>query len=187
MGKVREVMDSQSHPALLLVDGVSSIGALNFEFDAWKVDVAVTGSQKALSLPTGLVVLAISDKVNDPAHTLMQTAVDKLQHRQVGNSIGMSVCAQALEARKGAKLPRVYYDWDDQLGPNASGNTPYTPIAQLLYGLQESLALLKAEGFDNVVKRHYRWITCTALCHQFCNCNFSCNSKCILPGVAAHF
>ena len=76
----------------------------------------------------------------------------------------MSVCAQALEARKSAKLPRVYYDWDDQLGPNASGNTPYTPIAQLLYGLQASLALLKAEGFDNVVKRHYRWVACTPPC-----------------------
>ena len=56
-------MDAQSHPALLLVDGVSSIGALPFEFDKWKVDVAVTGSQKALSLPTGLAVVAISEKV----------------------------------------------------------------------------------------------------------------------------
>lgn len=63
VGKVREVMDAESHPALLLVDGVSSIGALNFEFDKWKVDVAVTGSQKALSLPTGLTLVAISEKV----------------------------------------------------------------------------------------------------------------------------
>lgn len=61
--QVRKVLDSQSHPALLLVDGVSSIGALDFQFDDWKVDVAVTGSQKALSLPTGLAILAISDKV----------------------------------------------------------------------------------------------------------------------------
>lgn len=57
-------MDSLSHPALLLVDGVSSIGALDFQFDKWKVDVAVTGSQKAMSLPTGLAMLAISDKVS---------------------------------------------------------------------------------------------------------------------------
>ncbi len=56
-------MDSLSHPALLLVDGVSSIGALDFRFDEWKVDVAVTGSQKALSLPTGLAVVAVSPKV----------------------------------------------------------------------------------------------------------------------------
>jgi alanine-glyoxylate transaminase / serine-glyoxylate transaminase / serine-pyruvate transaminase len=61
--KVREVIDSHSHPALLLVDGVSSIGALDFRMDEWKVDVAVTGSQKALSLPTGLGLLCVSPKV----------------------------------------------------------------------------------------------------------------------------
>ena len=64
LAKVRETMDAEGHPALFLVDGVSSIGALDFQFDAWKVDVAVTGSQKALSLPTGLAVLQISDKVS---------------------------------------------------------------------------------------------------------------------------
>ena len=62
--QVREVIDANNHPALFLVDGVSSIGALPFYFDDWKVDVAVTGSQKALSLPTGLALLAVSDKVN---------------------------------------------------------------------------------------------------------------------------
>ena len=45
------------------VDGVSSIGALPFKMDAWGVDVAVTGSQKALSLPTGLGLVAVSEKV----------------------------------------------------------------------------------------------------------------------------
>ena len=63
MLQIRKVLDSVNHPALLLVDGVSSIGALDFQFDKWKVDVAVTGSQKALSLPTGLAILAVSDKV----------------------------------------------------------------------------------------------------------------------------
>ncbi len=61
--QVRRTMDSASHPALLLVDGVSSIGALNFQFDDWRVDVAVTGSQKAMSLPTGLAVVCASSKV----------------------------------------------------------------------------------------------------------------------------
>lgn len=58
----RDAMDAASHPALLLVDGVSSIGALDFQMDAWRVDVAVTGSQKALSLPTGLAYVAASSK-----------------------------------------------------------------------------------------------------------------------------
>ena len=58
-----QVMDGQNHPALLLVDGVSSIGALEFKLDEWRVDAAVTGSQKALSLPTGLALVAFSPKV----------------------------------------------------------------------------------------------------------------------------
>ena len=66
IGGVRAAMDAAKHPALLLVDGVSSIGALDFRFDEWGVDVAVTGSQKALSLPTGLALICISDKASGP-------------------------------------------------------------------------------------------------------------------------
>lgn len=62
IGGVRGAMDAAKHPALLLVDGVSSIGALEFEMDKWGVDVAMTGSQKALSLPTGLGLAAASPK-----------------------------------------------------------------------------------------------------------------------------
>jgi aspartate aminotransferase-like enzyme len=60
--KIRKVMDDANHPALLLIDGVSSIGALPFKMDEWGVDVAVTGSQKALSLPTGLSVVCANKK-----------------------------------------------------------------------------------------------------------------------------
>ena len=63
IGGVRAAMDAARHPALLMVDGVSSIGALDFQFDRWGVDVAVTGSQKALSLPTGLALVCASEKV----------------------------------------------------------------------------------------------------------------------------
>ena len=63
LAKIRETIDACQHPALFMVDGVSSIGALDFQMDKWKVDIAVTGSQKALSLPTGLAVVAVSDKV----------------------------------------------------------------------------------------------------------------------------
>lgn len=65
------------------------------------------------------------------------------------------VRAQALEAKKSAKLRRTYFDWDDWL--KAHPNTPYTPIIPLLHGLEQSLALLRAEGFDNVIARHHRW------------------------------
>ena len=63
---------------------------------------------------------------------------------------------QALEARKNAKLKRCYYDLEDMLQTNPSGNMPYTPSIPLLYGLRESLRLLKAEGMENVVARHHR-------------------------------
>ncbi|MEX3789493.1 aminotransferase class V-fold PLP-dependent enzyme [Paraburkholderia sp. BR14374] len=59
---LRRVMDDASHPALLFVDGVSSIGCIDFRMDEWGVDLAVTGSQKGLMLPAGLGILCVSQK-----------------------------------------------------------------------------------------------------------------------------
>jgi len=59
---VRKVLDDAKHPALFFVDGVSSIASINFEFDKWGVDCAVTGSQKGLMLPAGLGILCVSKK-----------------------------------------------------------------------------------------------------------------------------
>lgn len=59
---IRDAMDASSHPALLLVDGVSSIGSMDFRFDEWRVDVAVTGSQKGFMLPSGLAIVGFSAK-----------------------------------------------------------------------------------------------------------------------------
>lgn len=66
---VRAAMDAAGHPALLFVDGVSSIASIDFRMDAWKVDVAVTGSQKGFMLPTGLAILAVSPKALAAAKT----------------------------------------------------------------------------------------------------------------------
>ncbi len=59
---VRRAMDAAGHPALLYVDGVSSIGSLEFRMDAWGVDLAITGSQKGLMLPAGLGIICVSQK-----------------------------------------------------------------------------------------------------------------------------
>ncbi|MEO0422336.1 MAG: aminotransferase class V-fold PLP-dependent enzyme [Pseudomonadota bacterium] len=59
---VRKVMDEAKHPALLFVDGVSSIGSIDFRMDEWGVDVAVSGSQKGFMLPAGLAIIAVSPK-----------------------------------------------------------------------------------------------------------------------------
>jgi alanine-glyoxylate transaminase/serine-glyoxylate transaminase/serine-pyruvate transaminase len=121
---VRAAMDAARHPALLFVDGVSSIGAIDFRMDEWKVDCAVTGTQKALMLPPGVAVVCVSPK--------------------------------ALAAGAAATLPRVYFDFKDHIGPNASGYFPYTPPIPMLYGMRESVSMLLEEGLDNVVARHHR-------------------------------
>ncbi|MEO0747542.1 MAG: L-aspartate--glyoxylate aminotransferase BhcA [Pseudomonadota bacterium] len=62
VANVRKALDAASHPALLLVDGVSSIACMDFRFDDWGIDVAVTGSQKGFMLPAGLGIVAFSPK-----------------------------------------------------------------------------------------------------------------------------
>ncbi|HEX5385963.1 MAG TPA: alanine--glyoxylate aminotransferase family protein [Gemmatimonadales bacterium] len=59
---VRKAMDRAKHPALLYIDGVSSIGSIDFRMDEWGVDLAITGSQKGLMLPAGLGILCASPK-----------------------------------------------------------------------------------------------------------------------------
>ncbi|MGY6549224.1 MAG: pyridoxal-phosphate-dependent aminotransferase family protein [Roseinatronobacter sp.] len=59
---VRHALDTCFHDALLFVDGVSSVGAIPFEMDAWGVDLAIAGSQKALMCPAGLGILAASPR-----------------------------------------------------------------------------------------------------------------------------
>ncbi len=65
---IRRAMDAAGHPAMLFVDGVSSIASMDFRFDDWGVDVAVTGSQKGFMLPAGLAILGFSPKAMRATH-----------------------------------------------------------------------------------------------------------------------
>src|SRR5712664_2029919 len=69
---------------------------------------------------------------------------------------GVAVSEKALAAAKQGGMPRSYWDWEDMLKNNASGFFPYTPATNLLYGLRESLAMLREEGLPNVFARHAR-------------------------------
>jgi len=66
----RKAIDQAGHPALLMVDTISSLASMDYRHDEWGVDVAVGGSQKGLMLPPGLSFNAISDK----AHTVSKSA-----------------------------------------------------------------------------------------------------------------
>jgi len=62
VAEIRKAIDRAKHPALLMVDTISSLGSADFRFDEWGVDVAIGGSQKGLMLPAGLAFVAISEK-----------------------------------------------------------------------------------------------------------------------------
>ncbi len=67
--QVREAMDRAKHPALLMVDAVSSLASIDLRHDEWRIDVTVTGSQKGLMLPPGLALQAVSAKALEASKT----------------------------------------------------------------------------------------------------------------------
>ena len=62
VGEVRKAIDRAKHPALFMVDTISSLASIDYRHDEWSVDVTVAGSQKGLMLPPGLSFNAVSDK-----------------------------------------------------------------------------------------------------------------------------
>jgi alanine-glyoxylate transaminase/serine-glyoxylate transaminase/serine-pyruvate transaminase len=66
---IRGALERAAHPALLLVDVVSSLASIDFRFDEWRVDVALTGPQKGLMLPPGMAILAVSSKAREANRT----------------------------------------------------------------------------------------------------------------------
>ncbi|GAB3354224.1 pyridoxal-phosphate-dependent aminotransferase family protein [Modestobacter lapidis] len=67
--EIRRALDAAGHPALLLVDTISSLGSIEFKHDEWGVDVTVAGSQKGLMLPPGLSFNAVSEKALQASKT----------------------------------------------------------------------------------------------------------------------
>ncbi len=66
---VRKALDAAGHPALLMVDTISSLGSIDYRHDEWGVDVTISGSQKGLLLPPGLSFNAISEKAVEVSKT----------------------------------------------------------------------------------------------------------------------
>lgn len=62
LSEIRRAIDKVRHPALLMVDAISSLASIDYRHDEWKVDVTITGSQKGLMVPPGLSFNAISEK-----------------------------------------------------------------------------------------------------------------------------
>jgi alanine-glyoxylate transaminase / serine-glyoxylate transaminase / serine-pyruvate transaminase len=73
IAKVRAALDSAGHPALLIVDTISSLASIDYRHDEWGVDITVSGSQKGLMLPPGLSFNAVSDKALAASETAKLT------------------------------------------------------------------------------------------------------------------
>lgn len=134
MGTLSETSTGTGHPveaigkvvaatdAVLAVDGISGVGAMECRTDAWGVDLLCVGSQKALMLPPGLAFVAVSPKA--------WTKIDAFD--------SASFYFNLKTARKKMK------EFD----------TPFTPAHTLILGLRAALARIKAEGIENVWRRH---------------------------------
>jgi alanine-glyoxylate transaminase/serine-glyoxylate transaminase/serine-pyruvate transaminase len=123
---VRKALDAAKHPALLMVDGVSSVGSIDMRMGEWGVDCCVSGSQKGFMLPTGLGILAVSQKALDANKSL------------------------------NGRMNRCFFAFEDMIRTNDLGYFPYTPATQLIRGLRASLDLILAEGLENIFARHTR-------------------------------
>ncbi len=114
------------HPALLLVDAVSSLGAMPLEMDAWGLDVVVTASQKALGCPPGAGFAAVGERAWEAYRTARMP--------RFYWDFGM------LRAGLEREIPE----------------TPFTPAISILYAVQEGLRLLREEGLEASFARHRR-------------------------------
>ena len=88
-----------------------------------------------------------------------------------------AISKKAISAHKKATLPRSYWDWSEQIEANSVGAFPYTPATNLLYGLNEAIAMLKEEGLDNVFSRHKRHAEATRLAVQTWGLEVLCEEK----------
>src|SRR5574338_68323 len=107
---------------LTLVDGISGLGAMPFEMDAWGVDLVVSASQKAWMASPGIAIAAVGER--------------------------------ARAAAASARMPRVYWDFEEARRWAAKGQTPWTPAISVLYGLRVGVASLVAEGRERTWERH---------------------------------
>jgi alanine-glyoxylate transaminase / serine-glyoxylate transaminase / serine-pyruvate transaminase len=142
--KVREAIDSARHPALYMVDTISSLASIPYNQDGLGVDVTIGCSQKGLMLPPGFGFNGISEK--------------------------------ALDAAKGARKARSYWEWTAMIQAAKSGSFSYTPPTNLLYGLREAIGMLEEEGMDNVFARHDRHAEATRRCVRHWGLDLVCRN-----------
>ncbi len=115
--------------AVLVVDAISGLGAIDLKTDEWFCDVVVSGSQKGLMLPPGLGFVSVSPK----AFKLVEVS----------------------------KCPKYYFDLKKAKKAYDKIDTPFTPAITLIIALKEAIKIMKADGLENVFKRHKKMADAT--------------------------
>jgi len=113
--------------ALVVVDGITSVGVLPFYMDKWNIDVCVTGSQKGVMVPPGMAYVALSERALKRYETYQSEASFKKR-----------------------RLPHYYLDFGKALETAKERMTAWTPAITLLMGLQESLRMMREIGLENL-------------------------------------
>lgn len=113
-------------PALMVVDAVSSAGAIELRTDEWGIDVVITGSQKALMAPPGLALISVSERA-----------------WEAGKTARLPRFYWSFEKMRA------------ELG-DAEAYTPYTPPISVIYALHTGVSLVEAEGLQARFARHRR-------------------------------
>lgn len=116
--------------ALVVVDAVSSLGAVPLETDAWGIDAVISGSQKALMTPPGLATVSVSADA----------------WAAVTASVG------AAESAPG----RFYFDWEQTKERQDQFDPAFTPAVSIVVGLDVALGILLEEGLEEAFERHTR-------------------------------
>jgi aspartate aminotransferase-like enzyme len=113
-------------PTLMVVDAVSSLGAIELRTDEWGIDLVVTGSQKALMAPPGLALISVSDRA-------------------------WAAAKSATLPKFYWSFERMKADLGE-----TSASTPFTPAMSVVFALHAGLRLLEAEGIERRFERHRR-------------------------------
>jgi aspartate aminotransferase-like enzyme len=111
-------------PALLVVDAISGLGASDLKTDEWRVDVCVSGSQKALMTPPGLAFVAVSEKA-----------------------------WPVIEANSAPRFYFDLVSYRKKMTGD-SAQTPYTPAVSALVAQNKAIQMIREEGLENVFQRH---------------------------------
>ncbi|MEA5468729.1 alanine--glyoxylate aminotransferase family protein [Spirulina sp. 06S082] len=139
--------------ALMIVDAVTSLGAMNIPIDEWGLDVVASGSQKGYMVPPGLGFVAVS--------------------------------AKAWKAYETATLPKYYLDLGLHRKATAKNSTAFTPPINLVFGLQESLRMMREEGLENIFARHDRLKRATRAGVKALGLGLLCEDEVASPAVTA--